>query len=143
MIIKLKNYEIDDFGQFLLSLPLKGKQSRLRSRFIKLLQERALQVQEEQMAIINEYVKKDEQGKPKRKMKNGQEVWDIKDGKEEEFQEQMREIAFEDCIIEITAEREEMYQVVRDAVLNCDKVFSGEEAIKYDRFCDIIEGLGD
>jgi len=67
MVIRMKNHEIDKFGEFLLSLPLKGKESRMRTRFIKLLQERALVVQQEQMEVISEYVKKDENGNPLRK----------------------------------------------------------------------------
>ena len=143
MVIRMKNYEIDKFGEFLLSLPLKGKQSRLRTRFIKLLQERAMAVQQEQWAIISECVKKDQNGNPLKKIADGQEVWDIKEGKEDEFKQQMLELALEDCVIEINAERREMYEVIKDAVLNCDRVFCGQEAKDYDRFCDIIEGCAD
>jgi len=143
MVIRMKNYEIDKFGEFLLSLPLKGKESRMRTRFIKILQERALVVQQEQMEVISEYVKKDEDGNPLRKKVDGREVWDVIEGKEKEFEQQMYEILSEDCIIEINAERKEMYEVVKNAVLNCDKEFSGQEAFEYDRFCEIVEDCVD
>lgn len=138
MILVFKNYELKAFGEFLYELSLKGKESRMRSRFIKVLEDQLQLINNEREILLKDYAKKDE---------NGELVFD----KDEEGREfvilddsfsynlELSKLMQEDFIIEVKNDNTEMIKTIQDVVLNCDKEFSGIEAERYNRFCDILE----
>ena len=82
---------------------------------------------------------KDENGKSVSYVnQNNQQVYDIADM--ENFNKEYNELMREDFIIEVNESNKEMITIVRDAVLECDMEFSGQEALAFDRFCEIVEG---
>lgn len=137
--MKLYNYEIEPFGNFLLELELKGKESRMRTRLVRLLDERLKLINQERLEIINTYAKRDENGEIEYQEINGQKMFKINDI--ENYKKEMEELINEVFIIDETEERREMLTTVANAVLNCDMVFKGEKAIQYDRWCEIVEGI--
>lgn len=138
MAIRMYNVEIEQFANFLLGLNLKGKESRMRTRFIKTLQERMALVKEEHLDLIKQYSEKDENGEPKIIEKDGQQVYDVQDM--EAFNKEYNELMLEELVVEETVANKDVLNAVRNAVLNCDQEFSGQDALVFDRFCEIVEG---
>ena len=75
MQVKIKNEKLGQAISLLFNLSLKGKQSRHRSKFIKILDERLKEVAEQEKDILKEHCHLDEEGNPKTK-NDGQE-WDV------------------------------------------------------------------
>lgn len=134
----MKNNEVEPLGNFILSLELKGKHSRMRTRFVKVLQERASLIQEERTEIVKQYAFLDEKGEPKTYFNEGQELYDIRDVNE--FNLEINDFMNEEFVIEVTVANKEMIESVRNSILDCDMSFSGGEAMAFDRYCEIIEG---
>lgn len=136
--MKLRNIEIEPFVEFLMSFELKGKESRLRTRLVKLLNEKLANFRDEHLELVKDYANLDENKNPVIIDKgDGTQAYDIENI--DEFNYQYDLLMFEEFTIENTEERNEMLTFVKDMVLDCDKVFSGIEALRYDRFCDIVE----
>ncbi|MCY9737446.1 hypothetical protein M5X17_27475 [Paenibacillus alvei] len=134
----VKNHELVGFINFLMDLNLIGKQSRMRTRFCKALIEKQQRFNEEYELLINESVEKDENGLPiKVEQEDGQLGLKLKDPSL--FASERDELFNESNVFTPTEDTEEMFNVVRDVVLNTDKMFSGKEAIEYDRYCEIVE----
>lgn len=140
MILVLKNYEVKAFGDFLYELSLKGKESRMRSRFISILEEQLGLVSKEREILLQDYAQKDENGEPVRdKDEEGREFVILEDTFS--FNLETSKLMNEDFIIEVKNEKIEMVKVIQDIVLNVDKEFSGVEAERYDRFCEVLESV--
>lgn len=140
MILVFKNYEIKAFGDFLYELSLKGKESRMRSRFIAIMEEQLALISKEREILLQDYAKKDEDGEPVRdKDEEGREFVILEDTFS--FNLEVSKLMNEDFIIEVKNEKVEMVKVVQDIVLNVDKEFSGVEAERYDRFCEVLESV--
>lgn len=140
--MKLKNREIAGFVNFLLMLDLAGKQSRMRTRLAKLLDERSRLVDEERLEILKELAEKDENGQPKQETDEaGNTIYVLSDEAKEKFNAEYAELMDEDCVIEETEERRDMLLTVKEAVLNCDMKFKGQDALLYDRYCEIVEAI--
>ncbi|MEW9503424.1 hypothetical protein AB1471_16800, partial [Jeotgalibacillus marinus] len=75
MQVKIINEKLGQVINLLFDLPLKGKQSRHRSKCIKALDERLKEVAEQEQELLKEHCHLDEEGNPKIK-NNGQE-WDV------------------------------------------------------------------
>lgn len=138
--MRFLNAELEFVYKFLMDEPLSGKESRMRTRFCKLLAERIKQMQDEKMEIIKRYGRKNEDGSIATKTdKNGKEIYDITDVSS--FNKEYKELMLEECVIDETEERELMLTTVRNVVLNTKKVFSNETALQYDRLCETFENI--
>jgi len=137
--MRIKNYEIRSFVDFLMKLELAGKKSRMRTRFVRLLLERQNLIDEEHRDLVLQYSNLDDEGEPKTIERDGELMYDIKDIVS--FNREYNILMNEEYIIEQTEDRKDMLLTVQDAVLNCDIVFKGTEALKYDRFCEIVEEI--
>lgn len=138
--MEIKVYELEDFIEFLLDFELKGKDSRLRTRLVGLLSNRLEMSRQEHSDLLLEYCKKDEDGNPvTNEVEDGRTAYKIDDM--EEYQRQYFYLMNEDFYIEEGKDREEMLKYVKQLILNTDKTFKGEEALKYDRWCEIAESI--
>lgn len=141
MKFKIKANQINGFCEFLLTLEIKGKDSRMRTRMIRKLDEKLKDINSEYTEhILKEYCHLDDKGNPKTKEVNGRGFWDIKEGKQEDFNKDYIELWNESHIIE-GEDHSNMLLSVKEAVLNCDKTFSGQEALQYDLWCELVEGI--
>ena len=83
----LKNYffvnnpqggKVESFYEWLIKLKLHGKQSRARSRFVKMITERTREIDEERIKLAEQYSEKNKEGKviylTAKKDKDGKEV---------------------------------------------------------------------
>jgi hypothetical protein len=137
-MLKIKNHEIEQFASFLLTLELKGKQSRMRTRLCKILAERLKQVEEERMDLIEMYSDKDDNGKPKVVVDQGRSVYSLND--KVAFDNEYRTLLEEEFIVS-GEENREIIDEVKEVVLNVDMSFKGEKALIFDRWCEILEGM--
>ena len=134
MIVRIENRYLKPSIDLLFNLSLRGKQSRHRTRFIKLLNERFVQVEEERKQLAEEFAEKDEDGKPIVEDDRYKIVGDNR----EQFQKEFEELMSEEFVIEGENFKETL-EVVRDILLNCDEYFSGEQAFVYDYLCEQFE----
>jgi hypothetical protein len=136
--VRIRNSEIRDFAMFLLDEKLSGKKSRMRTRFIKLLDERLKQIDEERLALLKEFAELDENGNVKTR-EDGTAI--MSDENMAKFQVEFAELMNEEFVIDETEERREMLLTIKDIVLNTEKEFSGQSAFQYDRWCEIVEAI--
>jgi hypothetical protein len=136
--MKIENYRVEDFTHFLLSLKLKGSDNRMRNRLVKMLQGHLKLLQEEHNELLNEYCKKDANGDFRTLQKNGTSFYDIDDVKG--FQVEYQILMDESLFIPNDANNQAMLEAVRNIVTNCDLEFSGSDALKYEYYCEILEG---
>ncbi|MFG3431961.1 MULTISPECIES: hypothetical protein [Lysinibacillus] len=142
----IKNYEIGELQSFLFNLILKGKESRMRTRFIKLLEDQIELLKVERQQLINDYALKDENGEivtETKEIHNKEEEIVLFQCEEAEKEAQMQIMLMmnEDFIMEETADKIEMLTVLQSIILNCDLEFTGNKAVLYDRFCEIFEEI--
>ncbi|WP_078428757.1 DUF1617 family protein [Alkalihalobacterium alkalinitrilicum] len=133
--MKLKNNDIRSLANFLAEEKLAGKTSRMRTRFIKILEDRLKEVEEFRIELLEKYAKKDDKGKA---VLNGNQ-YEIED--REIFSYEYNELMEEEFIIDETESKREMITHVKRILENTEKVFSGMEAFDYDRWCEAFENL--
>jgi hypothetical protein len=139
MTIRMHNAEVQGLAEFLLDFNLKGKESRMRTRFIKLLQERMKLMETERQELVKQYSILDDDGEPQLiDLEDGQKGYQLTDP--DAFNKEYTELLLEEFVIEVSESNRQMIEVVRNAVLECDKEFSGKEALDFDRYCEIVEG---
>ncbi|ALA47850.1 hypothetical protein ABE137_12710 [Brevibacillus laterosporus] len=137
--MRIKNGDLEDFAKFLMSFELIGKESRLRTRLVKILMEKFKAVTEEHNDLIRQFARFDEDGEPYIIEINGQRAYDVPD--RQAFNREYFLLMNEDTIIEENEERKEMLLFIKELILNCDKTFKGKEAFEYDSWCEIVEGI--
>lgn len=137
--IRMYNLEVEPLANFLIDLKLKGRDSRMRTRFIKQLQERLQLIRDEHLELIKQHSHLNEDGEPKTKEVDGQQVYDVKD--QNAFNIEYQELMGEEFVIEVTESNKSMIEVLSNAILDSDEEYSGQDALVYDRFCDILEGI--
>lgn len=142
----MKNYEIGELQSFLFNLILKGKESRMRTRFISLLDNQVELIEKERQLLINDYASKDDEGdiKTETKVINDKEQHIVvfpSIEAEKEAQIQIMLMMNEDFIIEETVDKIEMLKTLQNIILNCNLEFTGQKAVLYDRFCEIFEEI--
>lgn len=136
--MKLKNREINGLIEFLMKFELSGKQSRMRTRFCKLLAEKSAIIDSEKHELISQFGQKDDNGQLITSVDdNGNSVYNLTDSNG--FSREFNILMDEDFYIDETLERKEMLLTVKEIVLNCEFVFKGEEAIRYDNWCLALE----
>lgn len=148
--LTLQNFNIIPLAQWLSTLSLQGLTSRCRTRFIKLLQERAQEIEKTRIELCEKYSEKkivdekevivylDHEGKDTTasdKMLS----YKIKDRKafDEEYSEYMKET----LILDVTKERMETLMNVKNIILNTESEFEKEGALMYDSWCEAFEAI--
>jgi hypothetical protein len=138
--MKIKNQDIERFVEFVMSEELPNKLSRMRSRFVVgYAKERLNLVYQERMEIINQYCKKDEDGELKIITDATGQHYEIEDL--DSFNKDLSELMNEYFVLEANEEKKEMLKCIKEIVLNTPKFFKGNEALEYDKWCDIVEEL--
>lgn len=138
--MKMFNGEIQNFINFLMEEEVSSKKSRMRTRFIKLAQERLKEIEDTRIELLKKHGNVDDNGELKTvEDSNGQMVYDLKD--REAFNVEYNEMMLEEFVVDETPERKDMLLALKDIVLDTERTFKGQEAIFYDRFADIVEEI--
>lgn len=140
MALVMKNYELKSYGEFLYGLELKGKESRMRSRFLSLLEKQGELIEKEREVLLQDYGKKDENGNVMTQTdENGKQFAII--GDVISYNYEISKLMEEDFVVTVDESNKEMIKCLQDVVLNLDLVFSGFEAERYDRLCIVLESV--
>lgn len=134
MKVKIQNQKISETINFLFDIPLKGKQSRHRTKFINELSDTLKEVAKEEYEIRREHCNLDEEGNPK-KIENDTK-WDIKDL--DAYSKDIKEFLEEERTFtggNVTG----VLKTVKDILLNYDGELSNQRAVLYDYLCDQFE----
>jgi len=132
MKVEIENRYLGQAISLLFDLSLRGKQSRHRTKFVKLLNDRLKEVEEQRIELAKEHAKKDENGEPIIR----EDRVEIED--KEGFAKELEELYAEKLVLE-GGDLQETLKVVKDVLLNCDKEFSRQEAVIYDYLCEQFE----
>ncbi|WNF31631.1 DUF1617 family protein [Aeribacillus composti] len=135
MILKIEKAKLAPIINLFYDLSLRGKQSRHRSKFIKLLSERLEEYQEDLKELLKEHCNLDEKGEPIVKEDNTFDVKDI-----DAFIKDRKELDEEEIVIE-GGDYQDMLKTVKEILMNCDREFSGQEAMIYDYICERFEAV--
>ncbi|WP_145413305.1 hypothetical protein [Paenibacillus xylanexedens] len=132
----IKNNQVEKLFEFLHSLELERKPSRMRTRLKNQLKAKIVEIANEVVEINKQHIAYDENNQP---IQNGEEVllkdkaaWikDINDFYEEEFE------------IPQDINNREMLLSIKDSVLNhSPATFKGDEADTYDMVCELVEQI--
>lgn len=128
MKIMVENRHIKRVTLMLETMPLVGGESRARTRLVSMLKKAQEQLQSDEKALVNDFVRRDEHGQP---VREGESIL-LKDGRTAgEYQ------AAHDALMEERAEVsggtfEGHRQTLMNALTEWDKPLSGDEAETYD-----------
>lgn len=143
MRLKFKNYELEPLANLLYDLELKGKDSRMRTRFIKVIATHLNDiVQKERADLIQEYATKNEDGSIKVVEGREHDVY-IDPLREAEFYNEIEVLMAEELYIEESEGNKNMLLSVAETVLNGEIVVKGELASLYDMWCEEFEKVKD
>lgn len=138
--MKFYNYELKHLFEFLLSLELIGKQNRMRTRFCKLLGEQINEMMEQKDRLILEFSKKDNDGKPLfEALPDNKVKYHLTDTAS--FNHELDILMREEFVIEENEANKDMLETVAEALLNLAIPLKGQEAIRYERYCEAFENL--
>lgn len=132
MKIAIENGKLGQAISLLFDLPLKGKQSRHRTKFIERLSSRLEEVEKDRIELAKEHANKDADGEAIKTNGN----FDIADL--DAFGKDLQELYKEEMIIE-GGDVSGMLKTVKAVLEDCDKELSGQEAVIYDYLCDQFE----
>lgn len=134
---------------FLARQKLHGKKSRERTRFLKVIEPRTVEVAEGRKEIVERFTEKDAEGKILFVDKLGNETNDRNKGvnykvlleNQEKINEEVKNLHDEQYVIDILPAQAEMIEVIRDLILNTEEAFDGAVATMYDEWCTAFESL--
>ncbi|MBU5243707.1 DUF1617 family protein [Lactococcus lactis] len=134
-MLKFKNGEIQNYANFLSSLPLKNKASRARTQLISKLDKKFSEYAKFQREIIDKYAVKDEQGELE-KDEQGNFHW-VKETMEEAVQS-INELSQEEVYLNLEEYRPNI-KFLTLALEEIDVALSGQDALIYDGLMEQLE----
>jgi len=137
--MNIKNYELESLSTFLFSMSLKGKQSRMRTRMIELLNNHSDQLQQDRMLLIEEYSMKDDDGELLFEEGSDNTRVVLIPEKAKEFEAESNILLNEELIIEENESNKVIIQTICEIITDSEIEVSGADSIMYDRWCTIFE----
>jgi len=133
--MQLKNSEISGLAEFLAKEKLGGKASRMRTKFLKILNEAINETESFRKELIDKHSKKDDEGNALIE-NNSYVLEDV-----ETFNKEYVELMSEEFIIDETESKREMLQHIKRILDNTETEFEGVKAFQYDSWCEAFENL--
>ncbi|WP_258832829.1 hypothetical protein [Peribacillus frigoritolerans] len=128
--VLIKNMYLQSSVELLYRMTLRGKESRHRSKLVRILNEKVKELGENEIELIKEYTGVDENGNPK---KNEQGNFDVDNVFK--FRKEQQELLEEEIFIEGEGNRE-MIKTVKEILSNYDEGIGGKEADAFDYLCE-------
>lgn len=141
--MKLINAELKYFIDFVKNISLTGRESRMRSKLVKELIVKHDELSENLTILYDKYCDIDGNGDKKIEVISATQKKYIIENEENKIllAKEVEGLYFDEVIIDETESMKEPMIIVRDAILNCNDEFSGDKAMMYDRFCEIVEDV--
>jgi len=153
--LRLKNYFFYAGGQnialqiFLGGLMLHGKESRERTRFLKMIEGRTQEIEQERIKLGEKHCKKNKKGELIYLDRDNKETTDKLVGvqflfeKVEDFTKELSGYLNEDYILDITPANSETISVVKKVLEETNKDFTGIQANEYFEWCEAFQNIKD
>ncbi|PPD59324.1 DUF1617 domain-containing protein [Staphylococcus pseudintermedius] len=133
MKLTLKNVEINKVSTFMYKLELKAKQSRSRTKFMRLLDEKQEEYKEGNDKLLSMYAVKDEAGQPK--IVDNQ--YEFENGNLEKYIDERAELDNEEVIINLE-DYPKVFETLFEVLDELDIQLKEEDAVTYDRLCEVF-----
>ncbi|EKC6424927.1 DUF1617 family protein [Staphylococcus pseudintermedius] len=133
MKLTLKNVEINKVSTFMYKLELKAKQSRSRTKFMRLLDEKQEEYKEGKDELLSMYAVKDEAGQPK--IVDNQ--YEFENGNLEKYIDERAELDNEEVIINLE-DYPKVFETLFEVLDELDIQLKEEDAVTYDRLCEVF-----
>ena len=140
--MRIPNHLVSPFTDFLLSLELPFRQSRMRSKLVKQARNYLQELQGEEQELLKKYGDKDEEGKLITKVNedNGNTYVPL-DSIDPQFYKDLSILMQDDWVIDESESNKDMLTTVREIILNYEGTLSGEQAMQFDVYADAFENL--
>lgn len=136
--MEIHNYDIKGFQDFILNyLSLKGKKSRMRMRFLNLLNNQWEQVGKEQNVLLKEQNALDDEGNIH--FVEGTQYPDVDN--RQEYEKDFQELLNETFHVDESEQNKDMLLILKDAILDYDEELIGQPAATHDQLCTLFENL--
>jgi len=133
--MKLRNDVLSGLAEFLMKEKLGGKASRMRTKFLKLLNEAINEIEGFRKELLEKYSKNDDEGNAL--IENNSYVLEDAEAFNKDFLELMNEY----FVIDETESKREMLQNIKRILENTEVEFEGVKAFQYDHWCEAFENL--
>lgn len=145
--LKIKKGFIVGLASWLNELNLSGKESRERTRFVKVLSDEWQKIEEDRKEIISRYVAKEEDGAWKKTVDNSSgkevEVWDLSAEDKDKVTQETVDLYNEEFVLDITEANKERMALIKEIVLNTDYKFGPKETDSFDEKLAKMRQAGD
>lgn len=138
---------IQSLYEWLANQQLHGSLSRSRTRFLRMIQSRAMEVNDSRQKMAEQFAEKDKHGKPIRLGADGKEVKDEKDALTYKikdpaaFSKAVEEYFEQTLVIDNTPDNVIIIADVKRILLDTTEEFSGRMATVYDEWCESFEKM--
>ena len=133
-MLKVKNYQLVDILEFLEKAELKPRASRVRTKLNKLFYAKIEELQGDEMALLDKFGKKGEDGK----LIENQGTFTLVEETAAEYHQEKRTLLEENASINID-ELKEKLAVLMEELENSDVKVSGKDAEALDLLLDALE----
>lgn len=149
-VLTLKNHTLLPLAKFLGESKLNGKDSRYRTRFLKVLVERIEETEKERLELCKKYSEKQMVNGVETSVlvdKDGKDTFDekvsvaFKLGNLDEFNKEYLSLLNETLVIDVTPANKDMIYTVKDVLLNTTVEFKDGDAATYNTWCDAFESM--
>lgn len=137
--LRFKTSDITSFVLWLSKLPLGGKESRERTRFLRLTSPFIQDFEKSRVELAQKYARKDESGNPVKVRDEKGERYDFDPMGIVTFTQELAELLKEEIVIDILPSNRQTLVFIKTITLNTDFQFSGDDAEWYDSVCGIFE----
>lgn len=135
---KIQKKQVLGLGNWLGRLSLTGRESRMRTRFIAMLEEVLANIEKERKAMISDIAEKDDNGELKVVEEDDTRHYVIPDELKAKFEADLNEMY--DEYAELSGpESATIIQTVKNIVLNCEEMIDPTLAGSYDAWCSAFE----
>jgi len=152
---KIPKNQLAGLYEWLAAVPLAGRESRERTKFLALLAEGIKELEADRLKIVDQYAELDPETQEKKKVvDNGKEHFVIPDDKQKEFSADIEALYAEDFVLDALEGNKTKILSVRDILLNTDYKFGPQEgdtpeqkfarireAAQYDIWCTAFEAV--
>ena len=133
-MLKIKNFQLVDLLEFLEKLELKPKPSRVRSKLNKLLYAKVQDLQSDEMALLDKFGKKDENGN----LLDDQGTYSLIETTAEAYHKEKRTLLEETTSVNVDELRDK-FSILMEELENSDSSFSGKDAESLNLLLDSLE----
>lgn len=138
--LSIPNYSLALLYQ-LLNVPLHGAQSRARNRFAQIVKNRVNSLEDDRIELLEARCNKDAKGKPKKKVTDGEESYDISDKELAAYRKEFDALMHENLVIDILPSTKQDLVLIRPLILDSKLPIGTVDGYTYEEICAAFEAI--